>query len=166
MATQPVRPAAVAGLFYPADPHTLSAQLHALLAHTEGVATTEAPKALIVPHAGYIYSGPIAASAYALLEPVRDIIRRVVLLGPSHRIAFAGAALPGCSAFATPLGNVEIDSEAVFTLAQRPGVHFDDRAHAQEHALEVQLPFLQTVLDHFLSVRGCLSCLSATTDTS
>ncbi|NSL57052.1 AmmeMemoRadiSam system protein B [Uliginosibacterium aquaticum] len=149
MATQPVRPAAVAGLFYPADPHTLSAQLHSLLAQTERPSALQPPKALIVPHAGYMYSGPIAASAYAMLEALRDIIRRVVLVGPSHRVAFAGAALPGCAAFATPLGNVEIDSEAVFTLAQRPGVVFDDSAHAQEHALEVQLPFLQTVLEHF-----------------
>lgn len=149
MATQPIRPAAVAGLFYPADPDTLRAQLHALLSQAGAVSSHAAPKALIVPHAGYIYSGPIAASAYALLAPLREFIRRVILIGPSHRVAFAGAALPGCSAFATPLGPVEIDSEAVFALARQPGVIFDDRAHAQEHALEVQLPFLQTMLDHF-----------------
>lgn len=149
MATQPVRPAAVAGLFYPADPHTLSAQLHALLAKAEHPADLPTPKALIVPHAGYIYSGPIAASAYALLESRRDMIRRVILLGPSHRVAFSGAALPGCSAFATPLGQVDIDSEAIFTLARHPEVVFNDPAHAQEHALEVQLPFLQTILEHF-----------------
>lgn len=149
MATQPVRPAAVAGLFYPADPHTLRAQLHTLLSQAGPVAGQSVPKALIVPHAGYIYSGPIAASAYALLAPLREVIRRVILIGPSHRVAFAGAALPGCSAFATPLGQVEIDSEAVFALARQPGVVFDDRAHVQEHALEVQLPFLQTMLDHF-----------------
>lgn len=149
MANQPVRPAAVAGLFYPADPHTLAAQVQSQLSQAGHPANMTAPKALIVPHAGYIYSGPVAASAYALLEPLREVIRRVILLGPSHRVAFTGMALPGCSAFATPLGEVEIDSEAVFAIAQRPGVVFDHRAHAQEHALEVQLPFLQTVLDHF-----------------
>ncbi|MDP5238129.1 AmmeMemoRadiSam system protein B [Uliginosibacterium sp. 31-16] len=149
MANQAVRPAAVAGLFYPADPRTLAAQVQSQLSQAEHPASLTPPKALIVPHAGYIYSGPVAASAYALLEPLRDKIRRVILLGPSHHVAFAGMALPGCSAFATPLGEVEIDSEAVFAIAQRPGVTFDDRAHAQEHALEVQLPFLQTVLEHF-----------------
>lgn len=149
MATHPVRPPAVAGLFYPADPQTLSAQLHMLLAQADPHPGAAHPKALIVPHAGYIYSGPIAASAYAQLAPLREVIRRVVLLGPSHHQAFAGAALPGCAAFATPLGQVEIDSEAVFAIAQNPAVIFDDRAHDREHALEVQLPFLQTMLDHF-----------------
>jgi AmmeMemoRadiSam system protein B len=149
MANQPVRPAAVAGLFYPADPPTLSAQLHTLLAGAERPLGLPAPKALIVPHAGYMYSGPIAASAYALLEPLREVVRRVILLGPSHRHAFTGIALPGCAAFASPLGQVEIDSEAVFAIASRPGVVFDDQAHAQEHSLEVQLPFLQSVLNHF-----------------
>jgi AmmeMemoRadiSam system protein B len=149
MATHPIRPTAVAGVFYPADAPTLAAQVQALLAKTTPAGNLPTPKALIVPHAGYIYSGPIAASAYALLEPLRDVIRRVILLGPSHRVGFQGIALPSCAAFATPLGDVDIDNEAVFDIAQRPGVVFDDRAHAQEHALEVQLPFLQIVLDHF-----------------
>lgn len=163
MASQPIRPAAVAGVFYPADAHTLAAQVQNLLAHAAPASHLLTPKALIVPHAGYIYSGPVAASAYALLEPLRDVIRRVILLGPSHRVGFQGIALPGCAAFATPLGLVEIDNEAVFAIAQHPGVIFEDRAHAQEHALEVQLPFLQTVLDHFRILPLTLGMIDANT---
>ncbi|MFT4171889.1 MAG: AmmeMemoRadiSam system protein B [Rhodocyclaceae bacterium] len=148
MASLIIRPAAVAGLFYPADARALTAQLHELLAHAE-VASGYPPKALIVPHAGYVYSGPIAAQAYAQLAPLRQTVTRVVLIGPSHRVPVHGAALPGCTAFDTPLGRVELDSDAMFALAQLPGVVIDDRAHAAEHSLEVQLPFLQTVLERF-----------------
>jgi AmmeMemoRadiSam system protein B len=108
-----------------------------------------APKALIVPHAGYIYSGPVAASAYARLRDAGSQIRRVVLLGPAHRLAFPGLALSSASAFATPLGAVELDPQAQESLRKFPTVQVLDPAHAQEHSLEVQLPFLQEVLDDF-----------------
>lgn len=149
MPSQPVRPSIAAGQLYPADPATLTAQLHTLLGRAERHPGTPPPKALIVPHASYMYSGPVAASAYSMLEPLRSTIRRVVLIGPSHHHAFAGIALPCCSAFETPLDRIELDSEAIFSIANEPGVVFDDAAHAQEHSLEVQLPFLQSTLDHF-----------------
>ncbi|MGC3963248.1 MAG: AmmeMemoRadiSam system protein B [Rhodocyclaceae bacterium] len=148
MATELIRPAAVAGLFYPSDTLALTSQLHDLMAHVD-VASGYPPKALIVPHAGYVYSGPIAAQAYAQLLPLRQTVTRVVMLGPSHRVPVSGAALPGCNAFETPLGRVEIDGEAMYQLANMPGVVIDDDAHVVEHALEVQLPFLQTVLERF-----------------
>ena len=110
------------------------------------------PKALIVPHAGYVYSGPIAAQAYARLAPARSTIRRVVLLGPTHRVAVRGLALPGVERFATPLGAVELDSEAIDCLRAMPQVVVSSQAHALEHSLEVHLPFLQTVLDEFTLV--------------
>jgi len=149
MASHPVRQPAVAGLFYPADPRALAGQVHTLLAQAPQADASSPPKALIVPHAGYMYSGATAAAAFSLLKTLRDSIRRVVLLGPSHRFAFEGVALPTACAFATPLGTVELDSEAVFKLAESSDVVIDDRAHVQEHALEVVLPFLQIALGHF-----------------
>lgn len=149
MAFQAIRPAAVAGHFYPADRDALTAQVQALLAHAVPGEASAPPKALIVPHAGYLYSGAVAASAYAQLQPWREQVRRVVLIGASHRAVFPGVAVPAATAFATPLGEVMLDHEAVFALAQRGNIVVDDRLHAQEHALEVQLPFLQAVLGHF-----------------
>jgi len=111
-----------------------------------------APKALIVPHAGYMFSGPIAASGYARLAPARERIKRVVLVGPSHRVAFEGLATVSVSAFATPLGPVPVDAAGLGQLASLPQVSVNDKAHAHEHALEVQLPFLQTVLGDFALV--------------
>lgn len=142
-----IRPAAVAGMFYPGDPKTLAHDVHALLSHTETPSLH--PKAMIAPHAGYIYSGPVAASAYALLTPYADQIRRVVLLGPTHRVAVRGLALPGADAFDTPLGRVEIDLQAVRMIAGLPQVTVSPEAHQLEHSLEVHLPFLQTVLHNF-----------------
>ena len=113
------------------------------------VHTPTVPKALIVPHAGYVYSGPIAAKAYACVAPSRSTIRRVVLLGPTHRVAVRGLALPGVERFATPLGTVELDMEAIGLLRGLPQVVVSDQAHALEHSLEVHLPFLQTVLEEF-----------------
>lgn len=139
------RKPAVAGLFYPADARALRAQLTELLAAPS--AAGPAPKAIIAPHAGYIYSGPIAASAYARLEPARATIRRVVLLGPAHRVAFHGLALPDATQLQTPLGTLPVDQEAVAALADLPQVRVYDAAHAGEHSLEVHLPFLQAVLD-------------------
>ncbi|MEO4045663.1 AmmeMemoRadiSam system protein B [Pseudomonas sp. CAU 1711] len=144
-----VRPAAVAGLFYPADPAQLSAELRRLLAAAEPLAERPAPKVLLVPHAGYLYSGPVAASAYAGLRPLAGRIRRVVLLGPAHRVALRGLALPAAERFATPLGEVELDEEARALIAYLPQVRTSEAAHALEHSLEVQLPFLQAVLGEF-----------------
>ena len=145
------RPPAVAGMFYPGDPATLARDVDDALAGAHPLAGA-APKALIAPHAGYVYSGPIAASAYAALEPVRNSIRRVVLLGPCHRVAVRGLALPSADAFDTPLGRVPVDREAVAALAGLPQVVVSGAAHAQEHSLEVQLPFLQRMLREFAIV--------------
>ncbi len=148
-----IRPAAVAGVFYPAAARELAQQVAHMLAsaHREPVAQ-RAPKAIIAPHAGYIYSGPVAASVYALLEPARALIRRVVLLGPTHRVAVRGLALPEADGFATPLGTIELDRAAIVALRQLPQVTASGRAHAGEHSLEVHLPFLQTVLERFTLV--------------
>lgn len=145
---QTVRTPAVAGLFYPADATELHAQVRHFLSQVEP-STEPPPKAIIAPHAGYIYSGPIAASAYARLRAVRDVITRVVLLGPSHRVGFRGIAVSGMMAFSTPLGQIPVDQEAVEQIRSLPEVGFLEQAHAQEHSLEVHLPFLQEVLDDF-----------------
>jgi AmmeMemoRadiSam system protein B len=149
-----VRPAAVAGMFYPGAPHALEASVRALLAAAPRPAAADAawPKALIVPHAGYVYSGPIAASAYVRLLPARSRIRRVVLLGPVHRVPIRGVALPGADSFVTPLGTVDVDSACAARLRALPQVCESEAAHSLEHSLEVQLPFLQTVLDAFTLV--------------
>lgn len=144
-----IRPAAVAGMFYPGDAKTLAGTVDALLeeaASAAGEAPGPVPKALIVPHAGYVYSGPIAATAYARLVALRGRIRRVVLLGPAHREWIDGMALPEADALETPLGRIPVDADAVRTLARFPEVVVSGRPHAQEHSLEVQLPFVQRVL--------------------
>ena len=141
------RQPAVAGTFYPAEPGALRAQVEKLLAAAR--AADVAPKALIAPHAGYMYSGPIAASAYATLAPRATTIRRVVLLGPSHFVPFRGLALPESVSFRTPLGAIELDDEAFGLVADKPGVIRLEQAHAREHSLEVQLPFLQVALGEF-----------------
>ena len=149
-----VRPPAVAGLFYPGAPPALRLSVRALLDAVPPPAANDAecPKALIVPHAGYIYSGPIAASAYARLVPGRSLIRRVVLLGPVHRLPIRGLALPGADSFVTPLGAVAVDAEAAARLSAMPQVRESEAAHSLEHSLEVQLPFLQTMLEDFTLV--------------
>jgi len=141
---------AVAGLFYPADPHQLSRMVDELLAAAP-VASTQ-PRALIAPHAGYIYSGPIAASAYCQLRARRQSIRRVLLLGPSHRVAFAGLALSSAEHYSTPIGDIALDAGASRELLSLPRVGVLDEAHAQEHSIEVHLPFLLSVLDPFLLI--------------
>jgi AmmeMemoRadiSam system protein B len=114
-----------------------------------GTAGECAPKAIVVPHAGYMYSGSTAALAYAHLAASRSVIRRVVLLGPAHRVAVRGLALPGVDVFATPLGEIALDQQAIKAISHLPQVVVSAAAHAQEHSLEVQLPFLQAVLDDF-----------------
>jgi MEMO1 family protein len=142
------RPAAVAGLFYPAAPDALRADVRQFLAAAPRVAVGR-PKILVVPHAGYVYSGATAASGYAALGPWSESIRRVVLIGPSHRVPIEGIAVPAAFRFATPLGPVELDRDAIDALRALPQVVQSDRAHSAEHALEVQLPFLQQVLGTF-----------------
>lgn len=143
-----VKAPAVAGLFYPGARQSLADTVEGLLsaAHAD---VSERPLALIAPHAGYQYSGPIAASAYATLLPWADRIGRVAVLAPSHRVPFRGIATSGADLFRTPLGDVPVDRPAVDALEQLPGVSRLDAAFAEEHALEVQLPFLQAVLDSF-----------------
>jgi AmmeMemoRadiSam system protein B/AmmeMemoRadiSam system protein A len=144
------RPAAVAGMFYPGDQVTLGRELLAFLDETRDAPLVPGfPKALIVPHAGYIYSGQVAAQAYALLRPATGIVKRVVMLGPCHRVAVRGLALPEATAFETPLGRVEVDEVAVAELKGMRHVVVNAATHAQEHSLEVQLPFLQQVLKSF-----------------
>jgi hypothetical protein len=155
-----VRPPAVAGTFYPKDPSRLALTVDRLLdeakqaqAALAGPASasdvTSPPLALLVPHAGYVYSGPVAAHAYARLLPFASEIRRYVLLGPEHRGFVERLALPDADAWATPLGEVEIDADLEREAASLPGVVRDARAHAAEHSLEVQLPFLQRVSSEF-----------------
>lgn len=145
-----IRPPAVAGMFYPDDPDVLRDQVSTLL--RAAPAAGPAPKAVIVPHAGYIYSGPIAASAYARIAKARADIRRVILLGPAHRVAFNGIAASSAAAFTTPLGSVPVDRNALRLIDDLPQVRVFDPAHAAEHSLEVQLPFLQLALDDFTLV--------------
>lgn len=146
-----VRPAAVAGAFYPGQEAALARAVQGLLVDAGSAIENGAPipKAIIVPHAGYIYSGGTAARAYARLHAARSRIRRVVLLGPVHHVPVRGLALPDADAFDTPLGEVAIDQAAVDELLALPQVSLSAAAHAREHSLEVQLPFLQLVLDDF-----------------
>lgn len=144
---QKVRPPAVAGLFYPDDPVELRDMINGYLEQAGD--DIPAPKAIIVPHAGFIYSGPIAARAYATLKSARHTITKVILLGPAHRVYVQGLALPGAAAFQTPFGDIAIDGVLVQKIQGLPQVVVMDAAHAQEHSLEVHLPFLQTVLDKF-----------------
>ena len=145
-----VRPAAVAGTFYPRDARELDRDIAEMLDGVENLAPRFGhPKALIVPHAGYLYSGPVAARAYDELAAARGVVKRVMLLGPVHRVPVRGLALPGVEAFDTPLGRVPVDAEAVRLLAPFRQVTTSPAAHAMEHALEVQLPFLQKMLGEF-----------------
>lgn len=150
MSTPAVRAPAVAGMFYPADPDELRQQITTWLRAVR--ISGPVPKAVIAPHAGYIYSGPIAASVYAHLQPARGTIRRVVLAGPSHRVPFRGIAVSGAERFLTPLGEIPVDRSAVSQITPMPQARILDQAHALEHSLEVQLPFLQVVLDQFTLV--------------
>jgi len=148
-----VRPPAVAGLFYSAAGQRLRQEINLYLQQATVQLTAELkqqrPLALIAPHAGYLYSGPVAGSAYAQLSAWKHRIKRVILLGPAHRVGVRGAALSSAAYFETPLGKVCTDAVAREQLLQYSEVHINDAAHAQEHSLEVQLPFLQMVLNDF-----------------
>lgn len=151
-----VRPPAVAGLFYPDDPAVLARTVERYLAEAEAfdpkaperdAATPNAvPRAVIAPHAGFVYSGPTAARAYARLKPLKGKLKRVVIVGPTHRVAIRGLAAPRTEAFQTPLGVVPVDQDARARLASLPQVALADEPHRLEHAIEVQLPFLISVL--------------------
>lgn len=149
--TRSVRPAAVAGTFYPGNVRSLNYDIDNLLRQAKA-SSGPLPKAIIVPHAGYIYSGPIAASAYQRIAAGRGAVKRVILLGPAHRVPVRGLALPQAEAFATPLGTVPLDTRAEALIADLPQVGTSASAHAWEHSLEVQLPFLQKTLGEFALV--------------
>ena len=142
-----VRAPAVAGLFYSADAAHLRADVIGYLAQAAAGGTP--PKAMILPHAGYLYSGPVAASGYALISEAHAVISRVVLLGPTHFVPLRGLAVSGVDSFATPLGRVPLDRAATDELLDLPQVTLSDAAHREEHSLEVHLPFLQQLLDSF-----------------
>ncbi|CAM3578324.1 AmmeMemoRadiSam system protein B [Parendozoicomonas haliclonae] len=146
-----IRQPAVAGAFYPANRSALTNELSEYLNQTNPVAGL-VPKVLVVPHAGYIYSGATAAAGYRQLTALRDTIKRVIVLGPSHRVPLQGLALPESDVFLTPLGSLEIDQNAKTQLSTLSQVHSSEAAHELEHSLEVQLPFLQTTLDDFTLV--------------
>jgi len=144
-----IRPAAVADMFYPGDELKLTEQMQGFI-HEKPSETTEVPKAIIVPHAGIVYSGAIAAAAYRSLLQYRHVIRKVILLGPAHRVYLRGLALPTVDQFQTPLGKIDLDTKTIQKLVDDfPQVSLSDKAHAEEHSLEVQLPFLQQVLASF-----------------
>jgi len=142
------RPPCVAGYFYPAEPQVLQNMVNQLLQQAKTL-NLPAPKAIIAPHAGYIYSGPIAATIYKTITPQQATIKRVILLGPAHRVGFIGIATTNMDFFATPLGNVPIDLPAIKSILNIPEVHVFEHAYDMEHSLEVQLPFLQSILSDF-----------------
>lgn len=144
---QQIRPAAVAGTFYSKEETILSQEIDSLIMSARQSAST--PKVLVAPHAGYRYSGSIAANAYAQVVSGRDWIHRVVLLGPSHRVPVRGLVLPDAAGFATPLGIIPVDYDAIAIINDLPQVTTNAMAHTWEHSLEVQLPFLQKTLDNF-----------------
>jgi len=148
------REPAVAGIFYPESAETLKEQVRRFLEGAQAAKDTDSapPKALIVPHAGYTYSGAAAGSAYARIAGLRGTIHRVVLMGPAHRVPLRGFAIPTARAFRTPLGDVHVDRRGVEAVLALPQVDVMDAAHAEEHCLEVQLPFLQFLLGNFLVV--------------
>ena len=156
-----VRPAAVAGLFYPGSAGELEPMVQRFLHDAVVSDPGNSPKAVIAPHAGFVYSGPIAGSAFRCFAEDSDVVRRIVLLGPAHRLPVRGLALPGQAAFETPLGTVPVDQELVERIAEMPQVSTNTAAHAPEHSLEVELPFLQTVLDSFSVLPLLVSQISA-----
>lgn len=145
-----VRPPAVAGMFYPAVPEKLRDAISGMLA--SAAVDGDLPKALVLPHAGYMYSGQMAARGYRLLQDKGQALRRIVLLGPAHRVPLRGVALPGADELATPLGNIPVDRDARERLVTLDNVIESEQAHAEEHSIEVHLPFLQVALASEISV--------------
>jgi AmmeMemoRadiSam system protein B len=148
-----IRPAAVAGMFYENNPDRLHHEIEGFLdaASLPVRAASATPKAIIAPHAGYIYSGPVAGSAYATVKALAGRIERIVILGPAHRVYIDGIAASTAHAFATPLGNVPVDQETISILTEEfRFLRYADEVHALEHSLEVQLPFLQQIFDDFI----------------
>ena len=148
LGSQNVRLPAVAGRFYPDNPAELRGMIETFLSKVKP-SDARAPKAVIAPHAGYIYSGPIAASAFAQFAPAREVIQRVVVLGPSHWVPLRGLAFNGTQSWRTPLGEIPVDTNALKQISSLPQVRVLDEAHVREHSLEVELPFLQVVLGEF-----------------
>jgi MEMO1 family protein len=144
-----VRPPAVAGSFYLADAGRLRAAIEGYLAAANGSRAAATPKAVVAPHAGYVYSGPVAGHAFGALGEESSRIRRVVVIGPAHFVPIRGLALPRAAAFRTPLGDVPLDGDATEAIRDLPQVQVADAPHRPEHALEVELPFLQTVVGDF-----------------
>jgi AmmeMemoRadiSam system protein B len=147
-----VRPPAVAGSFYPADAERLRGAVEGYLAAANSSGAASTPKAVIAPHAGYVYSGPVAGHAFAALGDGASAIRRAVVIGPAHFVPFRGMAVPSAAAFQTPLGDVPLDRAAIEAIRDLPQVQVADVPHEPEHALEVELPFLQAVLGDFALV--------------
>ena len=156
-----VRNTAVAGTFYPKEPNELQANLNALLQSARTVKPY--PKAIIVPHAGYIYSGPIAANAYSSFYKQKPMINRIVLMGPAHRVAFRGIAASSADYFASPIGNIAVDHNTLRPIIEKGFVQYFDLAHEQEHCLEVQLPFLQAIFNQNFEI---IPLLAGDTDPS
>lgn len=145
-----VRSSAVAGMFYSSDPRELQADVEELLQHAE--IDNEQPKAIIAPHAGYIYSGPVAANAYASFYKQHIPIERIVLMGPAHRVGFNGIAASSADYFSTPLGEVPVDHDSLKDCLNDGSVKYFDSAHEHEHCLEVQLPFLQRIFEQYFKI--------------
>ena len=146
-----IRPPAAAGTFYPRNPDELEASVHHYLNKADSLfeATQQAPKAIIAPHAGYVYSGLTAAAVYNRLYPAREIIKRVIILGPCHRVAINGAALPSTEIFQTPMGEIPIDTKSMESIKHLDCVKTFNETHVNDHCIEVHLPFLQTVIKEF-----------------
>jgi AmmeMemoRadiSam system protein B len=149
MKTADIRAPAVAGLFYPSSAYELQSDVERFMVRRRGAQPSPRPKALIAPHAGYPYSGPVAGSAFTCVRDLHKEVTRVILIGPSHRMAFRGLALSAADAFHTPLGDIPVDHVGNALLTKYEFVKTIDRAHRDEHCLEVELPFLQCTLDQF-----------------
>jgi AmmeMemoRadiSam system protein B len=147
-----IRPPAVAGTFYPEDAGRLRTTVEGYLDAADAARAEGTPKAVIAPHAGYVYSGPVAGQAFAALGQHPPPVRRVVVIGPTHYVPIRGLAVPSAAAFRTPLGDVPLDGEAIAAIRHLPQVALADPPHQPEHALEVELPFLQVVLSDFALV--------------
>lgn len=157
-----VRQPAFAGMFYPSNPIELASVARSYISDANPVSCEAPAKAFVLPHAGYVYSGPVAGTGYRVMEHERAVIRRIILLGPSHRMAFRGLALSAANSFATPLGEVTVDEAGISKALDLPGVRILEEAHAHEHGLEVHLPFLQTALDQFILMPLVVGEASAT----